>query len=357
MAPIQIAIIGLGGVGKAFLSQLATLQLGCVARPNVIFAARSSKQIYNQDYSAIDASKIDSSSSSVLSLSDLTTWLSKAPGKVILVDNTSNQDVANSYPSFLKNGISVVTPNKKAFSSNLQLWNDIFSSTSSQALIYHESSVGAGLPVISTLKDLVATGDQITKIEGVFSGTMSFLFNTFAPASGSGAGKWSEIVSQAKDAGYTEPDPRDDLNGMDVARKCTILARLAGLKIDGPESFPVQSLIPDQLKSVGSADEFMQKLPDHDSEMESYKEEAAKVGKVVRFVASVDVANNKVSVGLEMVEKDGPIASLKGSDNIFVFHTKRYSSSPLVVQGSGAGGEVTAMGVSADLIKAIERLS
>ena len=128
------------------------------------------------------------------------------------------------------------------------------------------------------------------------------------------------------------------------------------LQVEGPESFPVQSLIPKALESASSASEFMQKLPDYDAEMESYKEEAAKANKVVRFVASVDVANNKVSVGLEMVERDSPIAALKGSDNIFVFHTQRYSSSPLVVQGSGAGGEVTAMGVSADLIKAIERL-
>jgi homoserine dehydrogenase len=111
------------------------------------------------------------------------------------------------------------------------------------------------------------------------------------------------------------------------------------------------------LESASSAAEFMQKLPDFDGDMEGYKESAAKAGKVVRFVASVDVAANEVKVGLEMVEKDSPIAALKGSDNIFVFHTKRYSSSPLVVQGSGAGGEVTAMGVSADLIKAIERLS
>lgn len=358
MAPVYVAIIGLGGVGKAFISQLSTLYLGTgVAAPSVIFASRSSKQIYTKSYDAIDASKVDSSSSPLLSLPDLTTYLAGAPGKVILVDNTSNQDVADSYPNFLSHGISVVTPNKKAFSSSLELWNKIFAAVSPQALIYHESSVGAGLPVISTIKDLVATGDQITKIQGVFSGTMSFLFNTFAPVSGSGAGKWSEIVSQAKDAGYTEPDPRDDLNGMDVARKCTILARLAGLKVQGPDSFPVQSLIPKQLESASSAAEFMEKLPQYDDEMEKYKEDAAKQGKVVRFVASVDVANDKVSVGLEMVEKDSPIAALKGSDNIFVFHTKRYSSSPLVVQGSGAGGEVTAMGVSADLIKAIERLS
>ncbi|KAK5088865.1 Homoserine dehydrogenase [Lithohypha guttulata] len=357
MAPVYIAIIGLGGVGKAFLSQLSRLSLPTATKPTVIFASRSSKQLYTKSYDAIDATNLDSSSSSLLSLPDLTAYLADAPGKVILVDNTSNQDVADAYPSFLKKGISVVTPNKKAFSSSLELWNDIFGSVSAQALVYHESSVGAGLPVISTLKDLVATGDQITKIQGVFSGTMSFLFNTFAPVSGSGAGKWSQIVSQAKDAGYTEPDPRDDLNGMDVARKCTILARLAGLKVQGPESFPVQSLIPKELQSAGSAAEFMEKLPQYDGEMEKYKEDAAKQGKVVRFVASVDVANDKVSVGLEMVEKDSPIAALRGSDNIFVFHTQRYSSSPLVVQGSGAGGEVTAMGVSADLIKAIERLS
>jgi len=132
---------------------------------------------------------------------------------------------------------------------------------------------------------------------------------------------------------------------------------LAGLKVAGPDSFSVQSLIPKQLESASSAAEFMEKLPQYDGEMESYKENAAKAGKVVRFVASVDVAANEVKVGLEMVDKDSPIAALKGSDNIFVFHTQRYSSSPLVVQGSGAGGEVTAMGVSADLIKAIERLS
>lgn len=357
MAPVYLAIVGLGGVGKAFVNQLKTLHLGSVPKPVVIFASRSSKQLYTSSYDEIDTSTVDSSSSPLLSLQDLTSYLSSAPGKVILIDNTSNQDVANSYPSFLRKGISVVTPNKKAFSSSLQLWDDIFGAVNSQALVYHESSVGAGLPVISTLKDLVATGDQITKIQGVFSGTMSFLFNSFAPVDGSGSGKWSQIVSQAKDAGYTEPDPRDDLNGMDVARKCTILARLAGLKVQGPESFPVQSLIPKQLESASSAAEFMQKLPDFDDEMEGYKESAIKAGKVVRFVANVDVATNQVKVGLDMVEKDSPIAALKGSDNIFVFHTKRYSSSPLVVQGSGAGGEVTAMGVSADLIKAIERLS
>jgi len=143
---------------------------------------------------------------------------------------------------------------------------------------------------------------------------------------------------------------------MDVARKLTILARLAGLKIEGPDAFPVQSLIPKELESASSSEEFMSRLPEFDDEMEAYKDNAAKEGKVVRYVGSVDVTGNKVKVGLEMVEKGTPIASLRGSDNLICFYTKRYGANPLVVQGAGAGGEVTAMGVTADLIKVVERL-
>ncbi|OQV05772.1 hypothetical protein CLAIMM_10446 [Cladophialophora immunda] len=355
---IYLAVIGVGGVGTCFLSQVSSLPARL--RPTLIFLSRSSKQLYNTSYTPVSPSDLQASTSKLLSIPDeLIKYLSSAPGKVILVDNTSSQDVANAYPSFLRKGISVVTPNKKAFSSSLQLWNDIFSAVdqaNGQAMVYHESSVGAGLPVISTLKDLVATGDQVTRIEGVFSGTMSFLFNSFAPVDGSGKGKWSEIVKQAKEAGYTEPDPRDDLNGMDVARKLTILARLAGLKVQGPDSFPVQSLIPKELESASSSDEFMARLPEFDEQMESYKSQAAAQNKVVRYVGSVDVGKAEVKVGLEMVDKGSPIAGLKGSDNLICFYTKRYGANPLVIQGAGAGGEVTAMGVTADLIKVVERL-
>jgi homoserine dehydrogenase len=209
----------------------------------------------------------------------------------VLVDNTSNQDVADSYPAFLKKGISIVTPNKKAFSGNYELWSSIFSAASNGTgiggYVYHESSVGAGLPVISTLKDLVETGDEVQKIEGVFSGTMSFLFNSFQPTSG-GGGKFSAEVTNAKDKGYTEPDARDDLNGLDVARKLTILARLAGLKVESPTSFPVQSLIPKELESCSSGDEFLQRLPEFDGQMDQLKQDAEKEGKVIRFVGSVD---------------------------------------------------------------------
>src|SRR5277367_925624 len=185
---------------------------------------------------------------------------------------------------------------------------------------------------------------------------MSFLFNSFAPTEGKG-GNWSTEVQKAKDLGYTEPDPRDDLNGLDVARKLTILARLAGLPVKSPTSFPVQSLIPQDLVSVASADEFMQRLPEYDGQMEETKLAAEKEGKVVRFVGSIDVKSKVVRVGLEKFDKSHPIAALKGSDNIISFYTKRYGVNPLIIQGAGAGGEVTAMGVTGDLIKVLERLS
>lgn len=326
---------------------------------SLIFVSRSKTALYSPSFAPLPYAGLHEdlaiSKQKVLSIPDLIAYLGTAPGKAVLVDNTSSQDVADAYPSFLSSGISVVTPNKKAFSSSYKLWQDIQSaSASSGAHIYHESSVGAGLPVLSTLKELVETGDEVTKIEGVFSGTMSFLFNSFAPTEGSG-GKWSAEVKKAKDLGYTEPDPRDDLNGLDVARKLTILARLAGLQVESPTSFPVQSLIPKELEGVASGDEFLERLPEFDSQMEDIKVAAEKEGKVLRFVGSIDVATSQVKVGLEKFDRSHPIAALKGSDNIISFTTKRYTS-PLIIQGAGAGGEVTAAGVTGDLIKVLERL-
>ena len=236
-----------------------------------------------------------------------------------------------------------MTPNKKAFSGSLQLWDSILDSSyrpsdephRTRGLIYHESSVGAGLPIISTLRDLVDTGDTVRRIEGVFSGTMSFLFNGFAPVSGQGGGRWSAEVRKAKDNGFTEPDPRDDLNGLDVARKLVILARLAGLKVQGTDSFPVQSLIPVELEGVSSGGEFLDRLAEFDGKMDEIRDEAVREGKVVRFVGSVDVRGQKLKVGLEKFDRSHPIAGLEGSDNIVSFYTERYSDSPLVVRGAG----------------------
>ncbi|KAL8961234.1 MAG: hypothetical protein Q9193_002183 [Seirophora villosa] len=355
---------GAGGVGRHFLTQCSHL-LPRYPHASLVLISRSNRSLrvpsFNHTLSLSTWEQdLAASDSPASPPSEILDFLSSAPGKCIVVDNTSNQEVAASYPDFLRKGISIVTPNKKAFSSDLALWQSIVESAypanDQGGLLYHESSVGAGLPIISTLKDLVETGDEIQKIEGVFSGTMSFLFNSFAPAEGEG-GKWSDEVTKAKNAGYTEPDPRDDLNGADVARKLVILARIAGLQIESINSFPVQSLIPTELEQCASGDEFLEKLPAFDDEMDKVKVEAGKKQKVVRFVGSIDAVGKEVKVGLEEFEKGHAIAGLKGSDNIISFYTKRYGSNPLIVQGAGAGGEVTAMGVTADLIKVLQRIS
>ncbi|KAK0316459.1 hypothetical protein B0A54_00334 [Friedmanniomyces endolithicus] len=374
---IFIAVVGVGGVGKAFLDQLDQLRERLHKQDpplelNLILVRRSNKQILQKDWQTLNIpnvlAKLDSSDAPCPPFEEALDHLTKAPGKVILVDNTSSEALATTYPSILQKGISIITPNKKAFSSTHDLWTSIFSSAANPTpfpsqtretagYIFHESTVGAGLPVLSTLADLLATGDQVTKIEGVFSGTMSFLFNAFMPSlSPSEGGTFSAEVAKAKFLGYTEPDPRDDLNGLDVARKLTILARLVGLPISSPTAFPVQSLIPKELESCSSGDEFMQRLPDYDSRMTELKTAAAKEGKLLRFVGSIVVESEKVQVGLEKFEPSHPIAALKGSDNIINFYTKRYGSNPLIIQGAGAGAEVTAMGVTADLLRVIRLL-
>ncbi|KAB8338708.1 hypothetical protein FH972_021653 [Carpinus fangiana] len=367
---VYVAVIGTGGVGKAFLSQLEALSHRYLSSPtpktriSLVYAARSSKAVLaNAYHDPIPISSwsdsLNSSSTPPLEPPALADFLAKAPapGRAVVIDNTSNEDIARSYPIFLSKGVSVVTPNKKAFSSDLDLWKAIFaaaangSGPATAGYIYHEASVGAGLPIISTVKDLIETGDIITRIEGVLSGTMSFLFNSFMPIGGANGGGFSAEVRNARDLGYTEPDPRDDLNGLDVARKCTVLARLAGVPVASPTSFPVQSLIPKELENVKTGEEFVDGLPQFDAQIEAVKQEAAKEGKVLRYVGTVDVTKGECEVGLRKFDPSHPIGGLKGSDNIFSFYTKRYETSPLVIQGSGAGAEVTAMGILADFIK------
>ena len=340
-------------MGKCFLRQLPPI---LESHPRVgLIAISSSKKVLR--VKALDGKSslslktweadLKASALGYKPIDALRDWVTSIPKgystEVVLIDITSSEDVASMYPRLISRGVSIVTANKKAFSSSSMFWKHLMDlrhhpmeSNIVPGLLYHEASVGAGLPILSTLKDLLATGDEIHKIEGVFSGTMSFLFNNFAPTEGQG-GKWSEEVKKAKDLGYTEPDPRDDLNGMDVARKAIILARVAGMEVQDTSSFPVESLIPKALVSASSSDEFMAQLPEHDDEMEKVKDAAAKEGKVVRFVGSVDASSGKLKVGLENYDKGHPIASLKGSDNIFVFYTKRYGKNPLVIQGAGYG--------------------
>ncbi|KAI0073778.1 aspartate kinase homoserine dehydrogenase [Panus rudis PR-1116 ss-1] len=361
---ISVAVTGVGLVGSEFISQLLSL-----SKPNPfrIVALSSSKHtLFSADGLSItlDSWKGLLEKAPAKSPEDLREELAKLvkPSKeVVFVDNTSNDSIAALYPSFLTAGVHVMTPNKKAFSSNAELFDQILAaSVSTGARFLNESTVGAGLPVISTLKDLVAAGDKIKKIEGVFSGTFSYIFNNFSTAAGGGP-SFSSVVRTAREKGYTEPHPADDLTGSDVARKLTILARFIPQLKDkvplpaGYLSVPTTSLIPSAIASLNlSADDFVKRLEDLDADFDTKRSEALKEGNVLRYVGVVDVEQGIVKADLVKYPKDHPFAtSLGGSDNIIMFHTERYSPRPLIIQGAGAGAAVTAMGVMSDLLKLV----
>ncbi|KAK6464815.1 homoserine dehydrogenase [Scheffersomyces coipomensis] len=354
---VNVAIIGSGVVGGAFLGQLKNLKSSI--KYNVVYLAKTSTEaLYSKSYEPVDLSNWSTAATqATLSLDELVKFLKAGSKPSILVDNTSSVAIADYYPTFIKEGISIATPNKKAFSSDLSVWKEIFSNAElpHAGLVYHEATVGAALPLIGPLRDLITTGDKVEKIEGIFSGTLSYIFNEFSTTEKSDV-KFSDVVKVAKKLGYTEPDPRDDLNGLDVARKVTILARISGLEVQSPTSFPVDSLIPKQLEGIQSAAEFLEKLPLYDDDIQKVKDEAFAEGKVLRFVGQVDLKSNKVSVGIGKYAFDHPFASLKGSDNVVSIKTERYVN-PLIIQGAGAGAEITAHGVLADTIKIAERIA
>jgi aspartokinase/homoserine dehydrogenase 1 len=268
----------------------------------------------------------------------------------VIIDCTASDQISSKYAEWLARGIHVITPNKKAFSSDYgdyQALQDAADEGSSH--YFYETTVGAALPVITTLCDLIHTGDEVRSIRGIFSGTLAYLFNVY-----DGSTPFSEIVRVAKDSGYTEPDPRDDLSGMDVARKLTILARELGQKIEIGD-FPVKNLVPESLRDC-SVDEFLAKLPSYDDEMEALFQKAAGENKQLRYVANLD-ADGTASVGLEAVDASHPFCNINLTDNIVQFETERYSDNPLVIQGPGAGPEVTAAGVFADLLRLANFLS
>ncbi|KAJ7954339.1 Aspartokinase-homoserine dehydrogenase [Quillaja saponaria] len=264
----------------------------------------------------------------------------------VLVDCTADSAVAGHYYDWLRKGIHVITPNKKANSGPLDQYLKLRAlQRQSYTHYFYEATVGAGLPIISTLRGLLETGDRILQIEGIFSGTLSYIFNNFK-----GGRAFSEVVAEAKDAGYTEPDPRDDLSGTDVARKVIILARESGLKLELAD-IPVKSLVPEPLRASASAQDFMQQLPKFDQDLAKQQQNAEDSGEVLRYVGVVDVINQKGMVELRKYKKDHPFAQLSGSDNIIAFTTRRYKNQPLIVRGPGAGAQVTAGGIFSDILR------
>jgi len=263
----------------------------------------------------------------------------------LFIDNTASDLIPSVYIKYLKSGVGIITCNKIANSgenSNYELLKSI--SRNYNSPFFYETNVGAALPVISTLNDLINSGDKVIKIEAVLSGTLNYIFNSFKKPN-----TFHKIVSKAVDLGFTEPDPKIDLCGVDVSRKILILARESGFKIEF-DDIEKNHFLPEDSINTKTKDEFLLSLKNNDDHFNKILKKANEKNCRLKFVAKLD--KGKASVGLESVPSDHPFYNLVGSDNITVFYTQRYSKSPLVVKGAGAGGEFTASGVFADIIKA-----
>jgi aspartokinase/homoserine dehydrogenase 1 len=262
----------------------------------------------------------------------------------VFVDCTADKNIVQYYYSLLSSSVSIVTPNKVANSGRYEQYFLLQKAAQKHGVKFlYETNVGAGLPIINTLQGLITSGDKINKIEAVLSGTLAYIFNNFKVGD-----RFVDVVKEAKAKGYTEPDPRDDLSGQDVARKILILSREAGLKLE-PEDVKIINLLNDACLNAPSVEAFFEELEKDNDRFEKLLKDAEANDEVLRFVASLDSENN-ASIGLKTVGRSHPFFNLAGSENIISFTTERYKYNPLVVKGPGAGAEVTASGVFADIM-------
>jgi aspartokinase/homoserine dehydrogenase 1 len=355
---LSLGLIGPGLIGGTFLKQLATESRRLKEQHGVDLRIRgilsSSRMWLSETGIEPDSWREHFEKESVPA--DIGTFVRHIQAEhlphAVILDCTSNAELPKLYPEWMKRGIHLITPNKKGNTGGLAAYREIRESARRHGRHYlYETTVGAGLPIIQTLRDLVQTGDQVLEVQGVLSGTLSYIFNTW-----DGQRPFSEAVLEAKRLGYTEPDPRDDLSGMDVARKLTILGREMGLSLELAD-VQVESLVADELRA-GSVEEYISKLTSQDAAMKTRLEDARSRGEVLRYVGVIEVAQDggaggaaRASVTLRTFPSTHAFGRLSGSDNSVSFRTRRYHAQPLVVQGPGAGPEVTAAGVFADLLK------
>ncbi len=355
---LNLFLVGTGLIGNALLNQIEK-QFDYLYREqhlkiNIVGITNSRKMYFEEQGIALNNGAWKDQLNTIGKTANLASFISNLkklnlPNSVF-VDCTSSYEVVQFYEELLKANVSIVTPSKLANSGSYASYKKIREIAYRHGTRFlYETNVGAGLPVITTLNDLKNSGDKILKIEGVLSGTLSYIFNNFKTGE-----SFSKIVSKAKELGYTEPDPRDDLNGMDVARKILILAREVGLKLE-PEDVKIQNILPENCLRAETVEEFFMALEQSNPIFENQRLSAEKEGKVLRFIAKLE--NGTVNVGLEAVDANHPFYNLSGSDNIISFTTERYKERPLVVKGPGAGAEVTAAGVFAEIISVSNYLS
>ncbi len=350
---LAVGLIGPGRVGTALLAQLRAAQSRLARDSGLelkLCGVVASKRMW---LDCDDDELNDRHGAQIWRPNDLDAFAAHVRGDdgrdALLIDCSANDDVAAHYASWLAAGIHVVTPNKLAGSGDVSRWRAIRAACASGARFRYEATVCAGLPVVQTLRDLVDTGDELLAVEGMFSGTLAWLCNRH-----DGQQPFADLVREAHALGYTEPDPRDDLSGLDVARKLVILAREAGWHLS-LEDVDLQSLVPEALASLPLG-EFMERLDELDAPMAAKLAQARAEGGVLRHVAHLD-RHGHASVRLVVLPASHAFAHSRLTDNVVQFSTRRYCDNPLLVQGPGAGPEVTAAGVFADLLRIAESLA
>lgn len=342
---VSIGVIGPGNVGRTFLRQLEDARPQLLEQNNLdlrVRAIASSRRMALFESGEVATRELDRDC-------DLDAFTQHVHAEhlphAVIVDCSASDAIADRYHDWLQQGIHVITPNKHAGSGDLARYESL---QQPAAQFCYEATVGAGLPIVTTLRDLIDTGDRVLAIDGILSGTLAFLFRSF-----DGTRPFSELVVDAMERGFTEPDPRDDLSGLDVARKLVILARENGWRI-GLDDVQLESLVPDALADLDKQ-EFLTRLPELDAALAARLATAQRNGCVLRYVAHLE-AGGKAVVGLAEVPEDAALASILPTDNVVQFTTERYRDNPLVVRGPGAGPEVTAMGIFADLLRVASSL-
>ncbi|WP_353481465.1 bifunctional aspartate kinase/homoserine dehydrogenase I [Haliscomenobacter sp.] len=347
---VNLFMVGVGLIGGTLLKQIKAqadfLKKEHSLEVKVVGLANSKKMLFNDN--GIDLDNWRENLSESVEVMKIDNYVEKMKSmnlsSSIFVDNTANEKIAEHYDEILDASISISTPNKIATSSAYAQYLKLKKTAKKRGILFlYETNVGAGLPVISTLNDLIISGDQILKIEAVLSGSLSFIFNTFKPGV-----SFSAIVEEAQRLGFTEPDPRVDLNGIDVRRKLIILARETGLPLEA-DNVQIQAVLPDACRNAPTVEEFFSELKQADFYFNKLVEAASVAGKVLRMVASLE--NGVASIGLQSVDASHPFYQLSGSDNMIVFTSERYKDRPLVVRGPGAGAEVTAAGIFSEIIR------
>lgn len=346
---LNLFVMGVGNVGDKFLDQIASqnkyLKDNLKINIRVIGLANSRKMHFDEDGIDLADRKAILENGNLADAEAFIAQIKKLNMRnSIFVDNTASDEVAATYAQYLSQNIAVVTCNKVACSSGYKSYKELKDlSRQYNAPFLFETNVGAGLPIIDTLKNLVASGDRIHKIQAVLSGSLNFIFNNFNEET-----SFYDVVKQAQTEGYTEPDPKIDLSGIDVKRKLVILIRESGyeMEIDDIEN---RSFLPQECLETNSVDAFFESLKTYAGHFNDIYKKASEQGYRLKFVASFE--DGKANVGLQFIPKEHPFYNLEGKDNIVLFYTDRYVDQPLLIKGAGAGAAVTASGIFADVIR------